>query len=110
METRIATDIETSKFYSIIKFLKKSKWKLTIEYDDRIFDKGIDFDFYEFSKGEEKILMAWSNWFEGEMKSTFKTLNELSEQFKFTLTFGEPEYLQNPKLIEEMKYLLKFKR
>ena len=107
---KIATDIETSKFNAIIDYLKKNGWKPTIEYDDRIFDKGIDFDLYEYCKNEEKILLVWSNWFEGEIKATEKTLNEIEEHFKITLSFGVSEYLKNPKIIEEMKDLLKFKK
>lgn len=110
METKVATDIETSKFNAIINYLKKNKWKLTIEYDDRIFDKGIDFDLYEFSKDEEKILLVWSNWFEGEIKATQKTLNQIEEYFKITFKFGDAEYLKNSNIIEEMKDLLKFKK
>src|SRR5690606_23135590 len=96
METKIATNIETEIFYSIIKFLKKNNWKLSVEYDDRIFDKGVDFDLYMFTKNDEQILLAWNNWFEGEIKATQKTLDEIADHFEFSLKFGEPEYLQKP--------------
>ena len=93
METRIATSIDTTTFYSIIKFLEKNKWKLKIEYDYRIFDKGIDFDFYQFNKNEQTIQLAWNNWIEGEIKAGTTLLNLISNHFDFQLIFGEPEYL-----------------
>lgn len=108
METKIATNIETQTFYSILRYLNKNNWKLKIEYDDRIFDKGIDFDFYQFNKNGEIILCAWSNWFEGEIKATQEVLNLLSNHFNFQINFGESEYLENENIIEEMKNLLKF--
>ena len=109
METKIATNIETDILYSIIKFLKKNDWKLTIEYSDEIFDKGIDFDLYQFERNNETILLVWDNWGEGEIKATTETLNEIAKHFKIILKFGKPEYLHKPDIIDEMKYLLKFK-
>ena len=109
MEFTIATNIETNIFYSTIKCLKENGWKLTLEYDERMFDKGIDFDLYQFNKDDQTILLAWNNWFEGEIKATKKILNEIAEHFKITLKFGEPEYLHNPDIVDEMKALLKFK-
>lgn len=109
METKIATNIETDILYSTIKFLKKNDWKLTIEYSDEIFDKGIDFDLYQFERNNETILLVWDNWGEGEIKATTETLNEIAKHFKVILKFGKPEYLHKPDIIDEMKYLLKFK-
>lgn len=34
---------------------------MDIEYNHRFIDKGIDFDFYQFSKGGEHLLLAWNN-------------------------------------------------
>lgn len=109
METKIATNIETDILYSIIKFLKKNDWKLTIEYSDEIFDKGIDFDLNQFKRTNETILLVWDNWGEGEIKATTETLNKIAKHFKIILKFGKPEYLHKPDIIDEMKYLLKFK-
>jgi hypothetical protein len=106
----IATNIETRVFYSIIEFLKESGWTLTVEYDENIFDKGIDFDLYQFSKNNETILLAWNNWFEGEIKATEKTLDDIAEHFGIALKFEEPEYLQRQDIIEEMRKLLNFKK
>lgn len=110
METKIAINIETEIFYSIISFLKENNWSLDIEYDEKIFDKGIDFDFYQFHKNEEIISLAWCNWFEGEMKGTLQTLNGIADHFDFQIHFGEPEYLHQQNIIEEMKGLLKYHR
>ncbi len=110
IEFTIAINIETSVFYSIIEFLKESGWALIVEYDENIFDKGIDFDLYQFIKNGEIILLAWSNWFEGEIKATTKTLNDIAEHFGLALNFGEPEYLQRQDIIEEMRTLLNFKK
>lgn len=108
METQIAINIETSKFYAIVEYLQKSSWKLVCEYSHLAFDKGIDFDFYQFKKDEENILFAWINWFEGEIKSSPQILENLSKEFDFKLHFGEAEYLNNDNIIEEMKSVLSF--
>ncbi len=110
LEPKIVTGIETDTFYSIVKYLKKSKWNLDIEYNDQLFDKGIDFDFYQFSKSSMVILFAWNNWFEGEIKGDLYLLNKLSERFDFQLKFNNPEYLDKPNLIEELKDSLKFRK
>ena len=109
MELNIATNIETDIFYLIVKLLKDNGWELIAEYDENIFDKGIDFDLYQFRKNSETILLAWSNWFEGEMKATTKTLTEIAEQFNINLKFEEPQYLNKPGIIDEMKGLITFK-
>jgi hypothetical protein len=110
LEIKIATNIKTEVFYDIVNFLKNNGWKLTIEYDENIFDKAIDFDLYQFTKNGETILLAWDNWFEGEIKSSIKNLEEMARLFQFTLKFGQPEYLHKPNIIDEKKSLLKFKK
>lgn len=110
METKIATNINTDIFYAVIKFLQENCWKLTAEYDEKLFDKGIDFDLYRFEKDKETVLMAWNNWFEGEIKATAKTLDQIAEHFKLTLTYGAPEYLHNTDIITEMKGLIKIRK
>ena len=109
-EVKIATNIETGLFYLIIEFLKNNNWNLTAEYDENIFDKGIDFDLYQFNKNDETLLLVWNNWFEGEIKARTKTLDEIAEHFKVILKFGEPEYVDNTNIIDEMKALLRFKK
>lgn len=110
METRIATGIDTNSFYSALTFLKKSGWKLTAEYDTRLFDKGIDFDLYMLTKNGEVLLMAWDNWFEGEIEAPEKTLSEIAMHFSILLVSGAPEHLGQPDFIEKMTPLLTFRK
>jgi len=109
METRIATNIETELFYSIIKFLTKTGWKISIEYSANLFDKGIDFDLYQLNRNGETILFAWTNWFEGELKATTRNIENIELQFGVSLKFGNPEHLGKENIIDEMKVLLDFK-
>lgn len=110
METKIATNIITDIFYAVVEFLKENSWKLTAEYDEKLFDKGIDFDLYRFEKDNETVLMAWNNWFEGEIKATTRTLDEIAQHFQLTLTYGAPEYLHEPNIISNMTILIKIKK
>lgn len=110
METQIATGIGTDIFYSIIEFLKDNDWRLTAEYNEEMFDKGIDFDLYEFSKRDETVLLVWDNWLEGEIKATTETLRELEKQFETSFNYGEHGYLKNVNIIFEMQKLLKLKK
>lgn len=89
-DIRITTNIDTTIFYSIIEFLKNDKWTLVAEYDENMFDKGIDFDYYEFDKQEQKIKLAWNNWFEGEIEANSHILNQIAGQFKIELKYNEP--------------------
>ncbi len=110
METRIATNIETELFYSIIKYLTKTNWKITIEYSNELFDKGIDFDLYQLENNEDKILFVWTNWFEGEFKATTRNIQIIEKHFGVSFEFGMPEYLDNSNIIDERKELLDFKK
>jgi hypothetical protein len=78
-------------------------------YSHQLFDKGIDFDFYEMGKENERLQFAWSNWFEGEIKGSIHLLNELSNYFNITFKYNNPKYLNRPHLIKELKPLLTFK-
>jgi hypothetical protein len=109
METKIATNIETELFYSIIKFLTENDWKITIEYSTKIFDKGIDFDLYQLKNNDDTIISAWTNWFEGELKASIAIIENIEKHFGIAFRFGDPEHLGNQNLIEEMKELLDFK-
>ena len=109
MEIKTATEIETELFYSIIKYLTKNNWKITIEYSSNLFDKGIDFDLYQFESNEESILLAWTNWFEGELKATTKIIETIEKHFGVSFKFGNPEQLDNENIVDEMKDLLDFK-
>lgn len=77
----IAIGINTDIFYSILNFLRQNKWRLDLEYDEKMFDKGIDFDLYQFSKDGEIILLVWDNWFEGEIKASKKKVRRIIWSF-----------------------------
>lgn len=109
METKIATTIDTELFYSIIKYLTKNGWRVSIEYSPKIFDKGIDFDFYQLEKNDETILFAWTNWFEGELKTSSTLVENIEQQFGIKFKFGEPEHLSKENIVKDMKELLDFK-
>ena len=87
----IAINIRTDKWNEIIQILKREDWKVTYKYDN--FDVGIDFDFIKFEKDESKILLAWDNWFEGEIKCTSAQLDKLKNQIEYEFQIGKPENL-----------------
>ena len=103
MSTRIATGVGTENWYSLVEYLKNDGWKLTAEYNQ--FDKGIDFDLYEFKKGNKKILMAWDNWFEGEIKCEMELVKDLELRSNSKFKFGTPEHL-SVNILEKLKNLL----
>ena len=84
----IATDIPSELFYDIVHFLKDNGWKLTAEYNPEIFDKAIDFDFYEFQKNGETIEMAWDIWCNGEIKTSDNSFKILTLHFQVEFKFG----------------------
>ncbi|WP_313156975.1 hypothetical protein [Sphingobacterium multivorum] len=106
----VATGINTDIFYSILKFLQQNKWRLDLEYDKNMFDKGIDFDLYQYSKDGEIILLVWDNWFKGGVKASKKRLEELSDHFNFELFDRGTAYLHQTDLIQNMSKLIKFYR
>ncbi|WP_420571698.1 hypothetical protein [Kordia sp.] len=87
----IATEIPTSIWYEIIEFFKKSDWTVVTDY--RQFDKGIDFDLYEFQKENEFVLCTWDNWFEGEIKASDNLSRTLEKEFQINFKFGILEHL-----------------
>lgn len=93
-QMKIATDIDTELFFRMVQFLKENGWKLIAEYDPEIFDKAIDFDYYEFEKDNETIQLAWDIWDEGELKTTDNTLKMLALQFQTEFTFGNSNNIQ----------------
>ena len=103
MKKLIATSVETKIWYSIIETLKKDGWEVATEYNQ--FDKGIDFDLYELAQKGEKILFAWDNWFEGEIKCSEQRMRDLENTFGIKLKLGEPKHL-SLNLIDKMKSLL----
>lgn len=109
METKIATSIYTKLFYSIIRYLVETRWRVSVEYSPNLFDKGIDFDLYQLEMNGETILFAWTNWFEGEIKAPSTVIDYLEKEFKIQFNFGEPEFLAKENILDEMKELLDFK-
>lgn len=103
MTTKIATGIDTQKWYSIIKTLKKKGWKVITKYNQ--FDKGIDFDLYELRLNNEKILFAWDNWFEGEIKCNESRMSKLEKEFNLEFKFGNPKHLST-NLLDKLKSVL----
>lgn len=73
-------DIETELGNEFIENLKKDGWKLKSEYP-MMFDKGIDFDFYIFQKGKEKIKLEWDNWFEWKLLGEKHIIEELYSRY-----------------------------
>lgn len=104
----IATNIETEQFYGIIKLLKSSGWKLVAEYSHHLYDKGIDFYFYQFIKDTRAILLSWNNWTEGEMKTTEATIHEIALQTGIQFQYGDPEYLHQDDIMKQMHPMLKY--
>ena len=109
MERKIATSIDTELFFSIIRYLVKIGWRVSVEYSPSLFDKGIDFDFYQLEMNGETILFAWTNWFEGEIKAPSTVIDYLEKEFNIQFNFGEPEFLAKENILEEMKEFLDFK-
>lgn len=107
-ESLIATKIETELFNRIIEFLQKNDWQLVAEYDDQVFDKGIDFDFYQFIKDKREVLLSWNNWTEGELKTTKETIDEIALHTGIHFQFGNPEYLHQEDVMDKMHPLLKY--
>lgn len=106
--TLIATKIETNIFNRIIEFLHDNNWKLVAEYDFKLFDKGIDFDFYQFIKDTTDVLLTWNNWTEGEMKTTKATIDEMVLHTGIQFQFGDPEYLHQKDIMDKMDPLSKY--
>ncbi|MDO5105628.1 hypothetical protein [Capnocytophaga sp.] len=107
-KTRIATDIETDLFYKILKFLKENGWKLTAEYDPEIFDKAIDFDLYELTKGEASVLMVWDIWFGGEIRTQEAVFEELSVVLPCEFSFGKPEHFHKDNLLQKSPLVVRY--
>lgn len=100
MSVKIATGIKTELWFLIVEYLKNENWSIVNEYN--LFDKGIDFDLYEFKKNNDKILMAWDNWMEGELKCTDENFMKLEKYFNTQFSFekGDKLYLSIPEIIK----------
>lgn len=88
MPMTIATAIPTDDWNRIISGLMADGWRVISKYDE--FDAGIDFDFVILRKDNEKILLGWDNWVEGEIKCSETRMTALSTKFGIAFSFGEP--------------------
>ncbi|MEM1326802.1 MAG: hypothetical protein AAGI23_12650 [Bacteroidota bacterium] len=101
---KVAVDIETEVWNTIISTLKADGWRL--KYDYKGFDKGIDHDFLMLKKEKAYIYFGWTNWFEGEIKCSDNLFRYLSTTFQITFCFGEPTALKaNVIQMEKIKSL-----
>ena len=96
--TKIATDIPAEVFYQILDWLRANDWQLTQEYDPEIFDKGIDVDYYLFTKNDETLLMFWDIWFDGEIQATDNTLQTISLAVNYPFKFGNPVNIESKRI------------
>ena len=85
---KVAIDIKTEKLYSIINILRKDGWIVSAKYYG--FDAGIDDDYWCLRRGFKKIEFGWSNWTEGEIKTTNEIFKQLEHRFKIKFEYGEP--------------------
>lgn len=104
----IATNITTEQFSQIIKFLQNNDWKVIASYDNKLYDKGIDFVFYQFRKDSGEILLAWDNWEEGEMQGSKEIINAIAQQIDISFCFGNPGYLHQEGVLDKMHPLLTY--
>lgn len=88
---KIATDVKTADWNSIVEGLREDGWKMSNKYLG--FDAGIDYDFLVLRKGENSIEFAWGNWFEGEIKAEEELLQMIQEKFTLRFSFGEATLL-----------------
>lgn len=104
----IATHIATELFNNIIEFLRNNEWELIAAYNDLLYDKGIDFDFYQFIKDADEILLAWDNWCEGEMKTSKAISDEITRHLSINFQFKNPAYLHQEDFIDKIRPFLKY--
>lgn len=106
MDNKTATAIPTDIFNKIVSYLLEEGWRITKEYSPEVFDKGIDFDFYELKKDNEVIQMAWENWLEGELLASLPVLDWLSQKMDYSFQFGASEHFENGKFKQENSPLI----
>ncbi len=89
---KTAINIETKRWREIICKLRSRGWVVTSKYYG--FDAGIDEDFWILRKGFKKILFAWNNWSEGEIKCEDKIFEFLESEFMIKFQYGVPTNLK----------------
>ncbi|MDR2221431.1 MAG: hypothetical protein LBE34_01705 [Flavobacteriaceae bacterium] len=91
LEVKTTIHISTSDWNRIITYLKQTNWRLKKQYWG--FDKGIDYDYYHYTKQKQEVKLAWCNWFEGEMQTTEDIILLLANELQLSFTYGAPEHL-----------------
>jgi hypothetical protein len=94
-----AIQIETLIWERIIQLLIHEGWTVVYEYDN--YDKGIDSDLIILRKNNEKILLGWDNWFEGEIYCSNKVLGFIEEKMKLSFTRGESNGILRQEIINQ---------
>lgn len=82
--------IPTKIFDKVEVLLKNLNFKLVAEYDPKMYDKAIDFDYLKFIKDDKVVELIWDNWFEGEIKTDERLLNDLSKILDFDFIYDKP--------------------
>ena len=98
-------DIPTETWNQLMDKLLKQGWKAVYRYD--AFDAGIDFDLVVLKKGEARLYMGWTNWFEGEIQGEEESLCKVESVASQKLRRGSPEALK-PEVIDLYRRKFRF--
>lgn len=87
-----AVDIKTELWNEVFDYLINDGWIVMYKYDG--FDAGIDYDLIILEKQQEKILLGWDNWQEGEMQCSKASLKMIETYMKLDFKIGSPNSLK----------------
>lgn len=90
----VAKYIPTDLWHKAIDALIANDWEVTYAYDGM--DAGIDYNCIKLQKEAEEIVFEWTNWDEGEIKSTPDRLKEIEKLIGYTFTRVEVAYSFKP--------------
>jgi hypothetical protein len=82
-----AVGIKTHVWNAIVKSFTNERWAILYKYD--LFDAGIDYDLIVIEKNNERILLGWDNWCEGEIRCSPERLKDLTAKFNYSFEAGE---------------------
>ena len=74
-------DVNTDLGNHILRDFKSEGWKVTSEYSDQMFDKGIDFDAYSLKRDGVKIEFEWDNWEDWIITGPAEVMSELAQRY-----------------------------
>lgn len=80
MELKEISNIKDDDQERLFKYVSENGWKKVYEYDN--FDAWIDHGEVRWERNNETLTYVWTNWFEGTLKGTEKTLNEIQKLFQ----------------------------